>query len=102
MTKRRTSLSEAADREAREQALMDAAAGVPEQEAPTPAPMPERVSPMPDGRSLRATGRTHQFSTRIKLETHDKMKWLALHERITLGELLERMTDLYEQQHAKS
>ncbi|MFG5121808.1 hypothetical protein [Methylorubrum sp. POS3] len=69
-----------------------------EQDAPASAPMPERTSPMPDGRSLRATGRTHQFSTRIKLETHDKMKWLALHERITLGELLERMTDLYEQQ----
>ena len=84
--------------------LMAAAAGPEsaEQEAPTPAPMPERISPMPDGRSLRATGRTHQFSTRIKLETHDKMKWLALHERITLGELLERMTDLYEQQRAKS
>lgn len=93
----RKSLADAADR-----AFMAAVAGEPpEQEAPAPAPMPERISPMPDGRSLRATGRTHQFSTRIKLETHDKMKWLALHERITLGELLERMTDLYEQQRAK-
>lgn len=97
MSKPRKSMNDAMD-------LVMAGAGgaeLPEQEAPAPAPMPERISPMPDGRSLRATGRTHQFSTRIKLETHDKMKWLALHERITLGELLERMTDMYEQQRAK-
>ncbi|MGW5841123.1 hypothetical protein ACWFZ6_24345 [Methylorubrum extorquens] len=96
MNKTRKSLSDTMD------AVMAGAGGAesPEQEAPV-ARAPERVPPMPDGRSLRATGRTHQFSTRIKLETHDKMKWLALHERITLGELLEKMTDLYERERAK-
>ena len=55
----------------------------------------EIVRSIPDGRSLRATGRTHQFATRIKEETHDHIKELARHQKITIGELLERMTDVF-------
>lgn len=91
MTKPRKSMNDAMD------VAMAVGGGseLPAQEAPAPTPMPERPFPMPDGRSLRATGRTHQFSTRIKLETHNQMKWLALNERITLGELLEKMVETY-------
>lgn len=97
MSKSRKSLSDTMD------AVMAGAGGAepPEREAPAPAPVPERTAPMPDGRSLRATGRTHQFSTRIKEATHDDMKWLALSDKITLGELLERMVDLYKRERAK-
>jgi predicted HicB family RNase H-like nuclease len=49
-----------------------------------------------DGRSLRATGRTHQFATRIKEETHRRMRILAAEDGITLGELIERAVAAYE------
>ncbi len=48
-----------------------------------------------DGRSQRATGRPHQFATRIKKETHDEMKRIAKRERITLGDLIERAVYQY-------
>jgi predicted HicB family RNase H-like nuclease len=49
-----------------------------------------------DGRSLRATGRTHPFATRIKPETHEKMLDIAERDEITLGELIEKAIDAYE------
>lgn len=51
-----------------------------------------------DGRTLRRTGRTHQFATRIKQETHDDMKRLAVRDGITLAELLERAIEVYKVQ----
>lgn len=48
-----------------------------------------------DGRTLRATGRTHPFATRIRMETHKQMKRLAHAEGITIAELLERAIDAY-------
>jgi hypothetical protein len=51
-----------------------------------------------DGRTLRATHRTHQFATRIKLETHKKMKRIAARDGITLGELIEKAVDAYEKE----
>lgn len=71
---------------------------------PTPPKPPPRppVPPAPpaqklrDGRSLRKTGRTHQFATRIKEETHGKMYDLAARDQITLGELIERAVDAYD------
>jgi hypothetical protein len=53
-----------------------------------------------DGRSLRATHRTHQFATRIKEETHNRMKMIAARDRITLGELMERAVESYERERA--
>lgn len=57
-----------------------------------------------DGRSLHATGRTHQFATRIKLETHQKMLEIVQREkaegqpRFTLAELIEKAVDLYKRE----
>lgn len=53
-----------------------------------------------DGRSLRATGRTHQFATRIKEETHKQMKRIVARDGITLGELIEKAVDEYERKKA--
>ncbi len=75
--------------------------------APEVAPPPEKEPDAPaqddpsaafaaiDGRSLRATGRTHQFATRIKIETHNDMKRLASRDRISMAELIERALDSY-------
>ncbi|WP_018044901.1 hypothetical protein [Methylobacterium sp. 88A] len=57
-----------------------------------------------DGRSLQATGRTHQFATRIKPETHQKMLQIVKREReagqprFTLAELIELAVDAYERE----
>jgi hypothetical protein len=42
-----------------------------------------------DGRSLRATGRTTQFTTRITEELQTEIKVYAAQERMKLNELLE-------------
>ena len=52
-----------------------------------------------DGRSLRATGRTAQFATRIKPEYHKKAKLIAARDGITLAELFEKGVDAYEREH---
>jgi hypothetical protein len=61
--------------------------------APAPATAPRQRR---DGRSLRATGRTHPFATRIKPETHERMLDIAERDGITLGELIERAIEAYE------
>lgn len=48
-----------------------------------------------DGRTLRATGRTHAFGTRIKLSTHEDMLDIVEREGITLGELIEKAIEAY-------
>ncbi|MGF7213528.1 hypothetical protein GGE65_008173 [Skermanella aerolata] len=63
--------------------------------APEVAPA-EPVRQRRDGRSLRATGRTHPFATRIKPETHEKMLDIAERDGITLGELIEKALEAYE------
>ncbi|MBO1022919.1 hypothetical protein IPV08_23460 [Methylobacterium sp. SD274] len=75
-------------------------------------PEPQEVSKEPsapplkklDGRTLQATGRTHQFATRIKAETHQKMLEIVQREkaegqpRFTLAELIELAVDAYERE----
>lgn len=56
------------------------------------------TAPGIDGRSLRATGRTAQFATRIKPEYHRKAKMIAARDGITLAELFERGVDAYERE----
>lgn len=50
------------------------------------APLPPPV----DGRSLRATGRTEQFATRITAETKAQIQQIAREESITMAEVIER------------
>ena len=43
-----------------------------------------------DGRTLRATGRTSQFTTRISEELHNEIKVYAAQHKMKLNELIER------------
>ena len=43
-----------------------------------------------DGRSLRTTGRTSQFTTRISEELHNEIKVYAAQRKMKLNELIER------------
>lgn len=48
-----------------------------------------------DGRSLRRTGRTEQFATRIKAETKAQIQQIAREEGITMAEAIERAVSKY-------
>jgi hypothetical protein len=43
-----------------------------------------------DRRTLRATGRTHQLATRVKVEFYDELRVYAATHRLKLVEVLER------------
>ena len=57
-------------------------------EAPSNLRAPE-VAPM-DGRSMRATGRTHQLATRVRAEFYDEVRLYAAQHRLKLVEVLEK------------
>jgi hypothetical protein len=79
-----------------EEDTVPAAEAVPQEPAPRAAPTPSaKPQPMPafdpgkiDGRTLRKTGR-EPFATRIKPETHEALRRIAYHRRITIAEALE-------------
>jgi hypothetical protein len=56
---------------------------------------PEEMPVISDGRSLQATGRTAQLSTRVKPETLQLLRQLAVRDRITMAEVIERALGLY-------
>lgn len=58
-------------------------------EAPANLRAPE-VAPVADGRSARATGRTHQLATRVRVEFYDELRLYAARHRLKLVEVLER------------
>ena len=65
--------------------------------APEVAPAPvARRRGREDGRTLRATGRTIQFSTRVSPDFDKRFRAIAKRERLLLAELLERALDAYE------
>jgi hypothetical protein len=53
---------------------------------------PERI----DGRSLRRSGRTVQFATRVSPEFDTRIRTIAKRERLLLVEVLEKALDAYE------
>lgn len=55
----------------------------------------EEMPVITDGRSLRATGRTTQLSTRVQPETIHLLRQLAARDGITMAEVIERALDLY-------
>jgi hypothetical protein len=59
---------------------------------------PEEMPEITDGRSLRATGRTAQLSTRVQPETIHLLRKLAAMDRITMAEVIEKALDLYASQ----
>src|SRR5262245_381217 len=64
-----------------------------QEEAPQPTPRPRRRI---DGRSLRKTGRTVQFATRVSWEWDDKLRRIAKRDGLYLVEVLERALEAYE------
>ena len=55
-----------------------------------------------DGRSLRATGRTHQLATRVRAEFYDELKIYAATHRIKLVEVLERAFEALKEREKSS
>ena len=49
-----------------------------------------------DGRSLRKSGRTLQFATRVSWEFDEKLREIAQRDGLKLVEVLERGLDAYE------
>lgn len=49
-----------------------------------------------DGRSLRRTGRTVQFATRVSLDFDDRLRRIAQRDGMKLVEVLERALEAYE------
>jgi hypothetical protein len=62
--------------------------------SPPPAVAAER--PRIDGRTLRRSGRTVQFATRVSPAFDDRLRDLAMRDGVLLVEILERALDLYE------
>jgi hypothetical protein len=56
---------------------------------PSPAPV-EPAGSRIDGRSLRRSGRTIQFATRVSPEFDERVREIARRERILIVEVLER------------
>ena len=57
--------------------------------------LPEVIGEKIDKRSLRKTGRTEQFATRVSKEWLEKVKAIAKKENLKLAELLERFLECY-------
>lgn len=72
----------------------------PKQADPGPAsdPVPPVIPPQPriDGRTLRRSGRTVQFATRVSPEFDDRVRQLAMRDGLLLVEVLERALEAYE------
>jgi len=58
--------------------------------------LPEVIGGKVDKRSLRKTGRTEQFATRVSKEWLEKVKGIAEKENLKLVEVLEKMLENYE------
>ena len=56
----------------------------------------------PDGRSLRRSGRTLQFATRVSPEFDARLRRLAERDRLLLVEVMEKALDLYEASPGRS
>lgn len=64
-------------------------------EPPSPlhaAPRPSRI----DGRTLRRSGRTVQFATRVSPEFDERLRQIAQRDGVLLVEVLERALEAYE------
>ena len=80
-------------------------AAPPSAEAATAARQPQRTeaaAPQPgrmDGRTMRRSGRTVQFATRVSPEFDERIRQIAMREGMLLVEVLERALDAYEASH---
>jgi hypothetical protein len=63
--------------------------------------LPEVIGGKVDKRTLRKTGRTEQFATRVNKEWLEKIKKIAVKENLKLVEVLEKALESYEQEREK-
>ena len=61
------------------------------------APQPGRM----DGRTMRRSGRTVQFATRVSPEFDERIRQIAMREGLLLVEVLERALSVYEANQQK-
>ncbi len=54
-----------------------------------------------DGRTMRRSGRTVQFATRVSPDFDERIRQIALRDRMLLVEVLERALDAYEAGYKK-
>ncbi len=66
-----------------------------------PGALPHEEHRRIDGRSLRRTGRTVQFATKVSLEFDDKLRRIAQRDGLLLVEVLERALEAYEEARKK-
>jgi hypothetical protein len=65
------------------------------------APPPPRVGRI-DGRTLRRSGRTVQFATRVSPEFDERVRRIAMRDGLLLVEVLEKALDAYERSSKKA
>lgn len=58
--------------------------------AEAPANLSEPENAPSDGRSAKATGRTHQLATRVRADFYDEIRLYAAEHRLKLVEVLEQ------------
>jgi hypothetical protein len=68
-------------------------------EAPANLRAPETAPA--DGRSVRATGRTHQLATRVRVEFYDELRLYAARHRLKLVEVLEQAFEALKEQESQ-
>ena len=61
--------------------------------------MPEITDWKTDKRTLRKTGRTEQFATRVRKDWLEKIRNIATQQDLKLVEVLERMLEEWERNH---
>jgi hypothetical protein len=66
-------------------------------EAPMNLAAPEAAPT--DGRSAKATGRTHQLATRVRMDFYDELKIYAAQHRLKLVEVLEQAFAALKEKH---
>lgn len=64
----------------------------------TPITRPPRL----DGRTMRRSGRTVQFATRVSPDFDERVRQIAMRDGMLLVEVLERALDAYEQSSKKA
>jgi hypothetical protein len=67
------------------------------EEAPANLAAPETAPT--DGRSAKATGRTHQLATRVRMDFYDEVRLYAAQHRLKLVEVLEQAFAALKEKH---
>ncbi len=69
---------------------------------PTQTAIPITRPPRLDGRTMRRSGRTVQFATRVSPEFDERVRQIAMRDGMLLVEVLEHALEAYEQSNKRS